>query len=193
MTLADLWQKISDFLVQLTGMDETIVGFLCVPLLLPFLAGLLMLFFFRKDKMSLLAALFTLKPVAAYPIWWWLFSLLQNANFPDWLSALESPLLSFLPLVPAILLTAMIVFAFRTLFKQRWLAWLWLGGDILRWLNTFILFAFPGNSETSSSVMLIVFTFGLVFPSFYALLALVIVTTRYLWMKHHLFDIPGSR
>jgi hypothetical protein len=167
-----MWQKISDYLAQLTGIDEVIVGFLYVPLILPFVTGLLMLILLRKDKLSLLAALFTLKPVIAYPIWWRL-AILLTVDPPEGMSA---PISSFLSILPAILLTAVIVFPFRALFKQEWLSWVWLGGDVLRWTNTFLLFAFP----FSTGAML---GFGLMFPSIYALLALVIVSIRYFWLK----------
>lgn len=111
MCLADMWQKISDYLAQLTGIDEVIVGFLYVPLILPFVTGLLMLILLRKDKLSLLAALFTLKPVIAYPIWWRL-AILLTVDPPEGMSA---PISSFLSILPAILLTAIIVFLFRSL------------------------------------------------------------------------------
>jgi len=167
-----MWQKISDYLAQLTGIDEVIVGFLYVPLILPFVTGLLMLILLRKDKLSLLAALFTLKPVIAYPIWWRL-AILLTVDPPEGMSA---PISSFLSILPAILLTAVIVFPFRALFKQEWLSWVWLGGDVLRWMNTFLLFAFP----FSTGAML---GFGLMFPSIYALLTLAIMTIRYFWLK----------
>ena len=64
----------------------------------------------------------------------------------------------------------MIIYVSRNMFTN-WLAWVFLGFDILRMLNTYIL----ASSDEMDNFS---FPFGLALPSVIAILALIIATTR---------------
>jgi hypothetical protein len=147
-----------------------IVIFIVLPLLLPFIVGIVLLVWFRKDELNRLIALFTLKPVLAYPIWFYITSTIGTHWYDNWFDNVKQLLGSWLPLIPAIIFTIGIIYIFRNMFTHQ-LAWIFLGLDTLRMLNTFIL-------ASSDEMDNFCFPFGLVLPSIIAILALIIVVVR---------------
>jgi hypothetical protein len=156
--------------MSLTLDGPLLVIFIVLPLLLPFVAGIVLLVWFRKDELDRLIALFTLKPVLAYPLWFYITTTIGTYWYDNWFDNIKQLLGSWLPLIPAIILTIGIIYTFRNMFTHP-LAWLFLGLDILRMLNTFIL----ASSDEMDNFS---FPFGLVLPSMLAILALIIVATR---------------
>ncbi len=156
--------------MSLTLDGPLLVIFIVLPLLLPFVAGIVLLVWFRKDELNRLIALFTLKPVLAYPLWFYITTTIGTHWYDNWFDNVKQLLGGWLPLIPAIILTIGIIYAFRNMFTHQ-LAWLFLGLDILRMLNTLIL----ASSDEMDNFS---FPFGLVLPSMIAILALIIVVTH---------------
>ena len=144
--------------------------FIGLPLALPFVVGIVILVGYWEDELNRLIGFFTIKPVLAYPIWFYLTTTIGTYWYDNWFDNIKQLLGSWLPLIPAIILTVGIICAFRNMVTYH-LAWLFLGLDILRMLNTFIL----ADSDEMDNVA---FPFGLALPSMIAILALIIVTTR---------------
>lgn len=152
-------------------LDGPIVAiFIVLPLLLPLVIGIILLIGFRSDELHALIALFTLKPVLAYPIWFYITTEIETVWYDNWFDSVKQLLGGWLALIPAIILTIGIIYTFRKMFVQQ-LAWIFLYLDILRMLNTFIL----SSSDRMDNFS---FPFGLVLPSVIAILALTIVVVR---------------
>ena len=156
------------------------------PLALPLIIGIIILTHFGKEKSIRLAAFFTLKPVVAYPLWVLIrFSIspLRFGLMPGPPNPLGDILLdlraSLLAAIPAIALTIAIVYVFRQLFKAR-SALLFLMGDVLRWVYTFVVsvtvFNYSGNFPYLGILLIII---GFLLPSIYAIAALIFVTSRH--------------
>lgn len=141
--------------------------FIVLPLGLPLVAGIIILAGYRKDELNRLMGLIAIKPVLAYPIWFYLMNTVSTTWYDSWLDKINGPLL---PLIPAIMLSIVIVYVSRNMFAHG-LAWLFLGLDILRMLNTFIL----ASSDEMDDFSL---WFGLLLPSAVAILALIIAMNR---------------
>lgn len=138
------------------------------PLLLPSFISLFILARYWKDDVSKYIGLMSIKPVIAYPIWFFI-------STSDWINQVYDlkPILTVVvPLIPAVILTLVIVYFFRHLFPQEESAKVFLIGDIVRWLNTFVFSAFP------SALLFSLMYFGLIFPSLYAIGGLIIVVKR---------------
>ncbi len=138
-----------------------------LPILLPFLIGSAILVFSWKDELNRLIGFFTLKPVLAYPLWFYISTTVIDTWYDNWLDHIIHSFGTLLPLVPAIILSIIIIYSFRAMFTNR-LAQLFLGLDILRMVNTFIL----ANTSMGDFFLL----FGLILPSLIAVLALGITT-----------------
>jgi hypothetical protein len=156
-------------IVDMTGLGTTIVfDFVVLPLILPLIIGLVIIFVFNREELDRMAGLFVFKPVIAYPIWFFgpLAWLQQETTG---VRALDSVLL----LLPGLVLPIIIVYPFRHLFSKHRLVWLFLMGDILRWGNTWLVFGFGedmGNPFVSSLLWV-----GLVYPSVYSIVVLIIL------------------
>lgn len=145
--------------------------------ILPFILGLVILVKYRKDDLSRLAGVFTFKPIIATPLWAVIFQ--QTTSVPVMLpeAADKSHLLTplyILTLLPGATLTLLIVIAFRKLYaqKSKW-AYVLLGLDMLRWLNTFfahLIWVRPYGLSTGWFLYIA----GMVLPNVYAVIALVI-------------------
>jgi len=144
--------------------------FVALPLMLPLAAGLVILVGYGNDELNRLVGFITIKPVIAYPIWFYLAMTVSTTWYDNWFDTINQSLGHLLPILPAIFLTIGIVYTFRSTFADL-LAWLFLGLDLLRMFNTLIL----SNSDDLDGYTL---PFGLVLPSVIAILALVIVVTR---------------
>jgi hypothetical protein len=146
--------------------NDIVLEFLILPMLLPFLIGLIMLILFRKDAVSRLVGMFTLKPVIAYPLWFLLFLTdLSNSN----------SLIYVIGLIPAVLLTIAIVLLNWKVFQRSMIpAAIFLGLDALRMLNTLLTWVGVGDEKPVP----ILFYFGLVLPSLIAVAALVFAIVR---------------
>jgi hypothetical protein len=158
------------------GIDTTsvLLYFMVLPLLLPLIIGLIVIFVFWKDELGRMAGFFIFKPVIAYPVWLWgPFARLNQET--THIKALDSMLL----LLPGLVLTVIIVYPLRHLFYQHRLAWLFLIGDILRWGNTwFITSSGLEIFDIKQSVLGILFWGGLIYPSVYSIITLVILLVR---------------
>jgi hypothetical protein len=151
---------------MVTSENSLLINYVVFPLALPLLIGTLVLVAFWKDRVSRLAGFFTLKPVITYPM----FLMFSISNYYSVKSFGEL----LFPLLPAIGLTLLIVFAFRDLFRKSWIAGLFLAFDIFRWANTLVLNYL--ESQLFDWMMYI----GLIFPSLYALLALIVAVVRHI-------------
>jgi hypothetical protein len=144
-----------------------LIFLLCyAPIILPFLIGLIIFITFRKDRIGRLIGAFVFKPVIAYPLW---FILVQKTTGVKILDNL------FL-ILPGLALTLVITFFFRQLLLQNRIAWLFLVGDVVRWVNTWFIFRNGGNSSPDIQSPLL--WFGLIYPSVYAIVALLTLMTR---------------
>lgn len=141
-----------------------------LPLVIPFVIGIILWVGFPTDELHGLISLFTLKPVLAYPIWFYITTNIEPVWHDNWIDDVERLFGGWLALIPAIILTIGITLTFRKMFTQQ-LAWIFLYLDILRMLNTFILSSSDGLDYFSAP-------FGLVLPSLIAILALIIVGVR---------------
>jgi hypothetical protein len=159
---------------------------LFLPLLLPFVGGIFILISHWKDDISRYIGLLSLKPVIAYPIWFLI-------SWSDWYSKVydntNPVLMAAFPLFPGILLTLIIVFLFKRLFKIDKAVWLFLIGDIVRWMNTFVFSSFTDSDVVFNLFVFLVF-FGLAFPSLYTIIALDVVRKRAISQKTILTTEP---
>ena len=123
-----------------------------IPLALPIIFGSLILKGFWKDEVSRLAGFFALKPVAAFPIYIFI-----------WGDGIWS---TFFPLILYLLLTLCIAFLFRDILKEHIVARYFLLGDIAGWLIAFVFWVYL------NSVGLIIAELFL--PTIYATLSLFV-------------------
>lgn len=152
---------------MLAGMLQLFAGFFIVGLpafILPLIIGPIILFTYRKDQLSGIAGALTLKPLLATPI-------LGVTTYMGLRQAVDPWLLS--TLLPGIVLTLLIVLAFRHSLKtDPDIVGVLLVADAIRWLNTHAMLA-SGDSFWSP-----LFLVALVLPSLYALMALGILQRR---------------
>jgi hypothetical protein len=121
----------------------------------------------RRDSIVLMAALFTLKPLLATPLW---AVLLGFRGTPSIVTI-------FLSLLPAVLLTTAIVVIFRPVFANKSLrskAWRLLALDWVRWGNTLSMSLL---TPIESGVALVLAIAGLLLPTVYALVAYKIASS----------------
>ena len=144
--------------------------FIVLPLALPLVVGIVILVGYCETELNRLIGFITLKPVLAYPLWFYITTTVGTTWYDNWFDNINQSFGSLLPLIPAIILSVLIVYVFRNMFTHR-LAWLFLGLDILRMLNTLLL----ASSDEMDNFSL---PFGLALPSVIAILALIIVSTR---------------
>jgi hypothetical protein len=144
------------------------------PLSIPFAVGLFILVRYWKDDVGRFIGFLSLKPVIAYPIWFFI-------SWSDWYSKVydnsRPVLMAVFPLLPGIFLTLITVNFFRYLFKIEKVAWLFLIGDIIRWANTFVFSAFVDNNIVLNLFVFLAF-FGLAFPSIYTIIAFIVARKR---------------
>ena len=132
-------------------------------LIVPFFAGISILNNQRKTPLRIMAGILTLKPIVLTPILVMLDSTFYSLN-PG------------LAMSPAIIVTAVIVFAFRSLFfgyEARRAAWLLLALDTLRWLSTLGL----SSVDFLSDPVWLFWLFGIpsiAMPTVFAVVALII-------------------
>jgi hypothetical protein len=144
--------------------------FIVLPLALPLVVGIVILVGFWEDELNRLIGFITIKPVLAYPLWFYITTTVVDTWYDNWFDNIKQSFGSLLPLMPAMILSISIGYVFRIMFTHR-LAWFFLGLDILRMLNTLIL----ASSDEMDNFSL---PFGLVLSSMVALLAIIIVVTR---------------
>ena len=133
--------------------------------ILPLILGSILLIRFRQDNMSRVLGWLTLKPIAATFLLAWYLAIFGSSEGD----------IPFFALIPGPLLTFIISFRFRNLFKtQKLLFGLFLGLDALRWINTFIMLSpwvqpsyHPDNLRGSSFYII-----ALILPNVYALIAM---------------------
>ena len=146
---------------------------------LPALVGVILLLAYLRsarggdDRLVLLAALLTLKPIVATPIWLFILNL---SAYP--LPSL--PLAVLLSLLPGVGLTAVILVLFRPMFMEpgRTPPRILLALDCVRWLNSFFALVLSvGSSNIGVAIYCILpmAYFGMVLPSIFALVAAVLV------------------
>jgi len=138
-----------------------------IPFWLP--AGLgLYLWLNRPHALGRMAALLTLKPILATPLW---LAILSAEPQP-------SPLRAGLSALPGLTLTLLIVWACRSVFSGSTAgpAWSLLGLDGLRWLNSAALaLTVSGRySQATGSLACLMAQIGLALPSLFALAALAV-------------------
>jgi hypothetical protein len=155
--------------------------FFVLPLAMPFVVGLIVLVGYGKDELNRLIGCITIKPVVAYPLWFYLTNVVGTTWYDNSLDDITQSAGPLFALLPAIILSIVIVLVFRNTFTHR-IAWLFLGLDILRMLNTLML--------TSSDFQFWLFAFGILLPSMIAILALIIVTTRKKTINSSLSTLP---
>jgi hypothetical protein len=138
-------------------------------LVMPAVIGIVILAAYGRDPLSRMAAFFTLKPVVAAPLWGailiWTRSYNLNETGPAFL----------LSMLPGAILTLLIVWKFRSLFRgaqSRW-AWILLGLDGVRWSNSLFLSWSPHPVLGMVSVSV-----ATVMPTLCALVALGVATRR---------------
>ena len=152
-------------------MDASNVFFvylLVLPLFVPLILGVIIWIRFSSDKLSRLASLFTLKPILAYPLWFFIFlSGFRNLSNPD-------PGTELLSLLPGAILSVAIVYRYRDLINEDGLAKWFLGLDIYRMFNT-LLFMEATFANITGYIFLFI---GLVLPSAYAVFALIAAIRR---------------
>lgn len=132
--------------------------------ILPLWIGLKLFSEAQRHRGSLLfmAALFTLKPLLATPMWILLYS--SGGSSPTLLSVTLS-------ILPAVVITTALVMAFRNVFANpsvRPKAWALLALDWVRWGCTLMLMLL---GLTNSSLAVVFVPLSLLMPSIYAIVA----------------------
>ncbi len=133
----------------------------------PLIIGLILLIRHGKSPLGRMAGLFTLKPLLATPLWISLFDELSHGHLP-------AALMALLSVIPAIILTILIVLPCRQAFAvDAKIAGVLVAGDALRWLNCFFFLLL--NEATSPLMLLVSLPIGLILPTGYAIMALILV------------------
>ena len=138
-------------------------------LLMPAVIGIVILAAYGRDPLSRMAAFFTLKPVVASPLWGAILIWTRSHNLN------ESDPAFLLSMLPGAILTLLIVWKFRSLFRgaqSRW-AWTLLGLDGVRWSNSLFLSSSPHPVLGMVSVGI-----ATAMPTLYALVALAVASWR---------------
>lgn len=144
-------------------------------LLIPAIVGAITFGLFSDDSLGRLAGFFTLKPLPASA----LFGLILLAS-PAERDPKEWALWS---VIPGVALTVLIVWNFRHLYiPATGLPYLFLAADVLRWGNTYVLVSSLGpelnlHPEAYPGFWISLVAAGIL-PSAYAIMAIVILTTR---------------
>ncbi len=135
---------------------------------LPLIIGPIILRLFHDDELSKIAGVFTLKPLVATPLWALTLALFGKSTPPE-------DIAQVLSLIPAIGLTAAIVWRFKHSFKtDARIASVLVGADAVRWLNTFAWMQFGAHPRITDPFLLA----GWILPNAYAVMALVILWLR---------------
>jgi len=143
-----------------------------VPLIAPIIIGVILLIRFKKYRFGLLAAIFTLKPIIAYPIWFFVYS-----NYYDNRNIF---LAASMAILPGVVLTLIIIYKFRSLFNfkiNNWAAWLLLSFDTLRWVGVY-LYSLGGDSPISKFIDVYSISSALMMslnPTLYSFIALFLI------------------
>ena len=138
----------------------------------PITIGPIILLSHRHDALARLAGVFTVKPLAATPLW-----ALILALRPDIRSDAQQTTSLLLTLVPGIGLTLLILWVFRRVYKlEPTRAYVLLGADVIRWLSTFVMLLMYPNADLSLRAGY--YLLALAVPNAYAFLAAIIVTDR---------------
>ena len=142
--------------------------------ILPLIAGPLILVFFRKDPFSRMAAFFTLKPVIATPLWILLYQLTLSIHYTYHTFAFY-----LATLLPGFLITLILVYGYRFLFRSSPLVFsLLVGLDVVRWSYTFFLFLPVLGFSPVELAKNPWFIIALVLPNLYTGMALSLVLFR---------------
>ncbi len=145
--------------------------FLSIPFLIPAAVGLYLLISW-PGSLGLMAALLTLKPIVATPIW---VAIIQGFS----ISTDRLQPAHFLSLLPGAGLTLLIVLVFRPLFSgpQAGSALILVAIDCARWLNSFLLILPYGDNSGGILIRCISALLGLALPTVFAVVALRTVLT----------------
>jgi hypothetical protein len=140
--------------------------------ILPVITGLVFLGSnrFRSDALNWAATAFALKPLLATPIWaaLWLWSGYEADHQ-----------FYYLTILPGMLLTVILVIAFRNLFKTHsLLVSLLLVGDVIRWVYTFIMFAPWLEFSAHNKTLDVWYPIALILPNAYAAAVLLMAFLR---------------
>jgi hypothetical protein len=134
--------------------------------LLPFVLGAI-IFRSSRDELGRLAAWFTLKPVPATLLW--LTTLVWLANG----LRLDKDAAEVLSLIPSVAITGAITWRFRDLMSTNaGVLAVFLGGDVLRWLNTLAWMRHGGQMPLLDDPF---YVLGLGLPNACAVLAYAII------------------
>lgn len=161
--------KVRNILIVLAVLFATFLYPVITLWLVPSVISLMTLSKFRKNEMAKYIGLLSLKPIFV----WFLFLLVADFNFFERLSAPYS-----FAIVPELILTTVIVYFFRNLFRSHKLAWIFFIADIVRWLTIFIesLLPDPVPEPYFYPQFYVLVLFLLVFPSLYAIVGFLAVS-----------------
>jgi hypothetical protein len=140
---------------------------------LPLISGISMLTYFGKDKVSRCLGFFCIKPMFVLII----FSIVQSYPISGkyyWIVGIESFVFV------EFLLDVMIFFFYLQVFNRNWTLWVFLTGDIIRWLCIFIfdLIRHSMPYEPFSIFALLGLFFSSFYPSLYSVIGLITVRKR---------------
>lgn len=147
------------------GTFFTVITLAWPAFILPLIVGPILLIKFRDDDLSRAAGWLTLKPVLATFLWALIF-----------VSTDSTEATYYLTLLPGVILTLIIAFSFRHLFKSETLIFsMLLLLDAIRWTITFVMFGpwleIPIDPVDPEGLL---YLMALIIPNFYATLSLII-------------------
>ncbi len=142
--------------------------FLSIPFWIPAAIGLYLVAN-RRNDLSLMAGLLTLKPIIATPLWLVIISSLQGSTVGDALIPLGS-------ILPGASLTVLALAIFRPLFfgSRSTSARMLIVLDCIRWINSCLLTGanFRPYKDAIGPLACIFALIGLIFPTAYSVVAL---------------------
>ena len=142
-------------------------------LLLPSLIGFSILTRFERDDVAKYIAFLSLKPASSI----FVFFLADKLNISSYYSLEIFLAVSWF--VPELIMTLFIVYSFRYLFSSEKIVWLFLIGDIIRWLSLSIEgllhHPFPEYPAVPNDIPLFLIV---LYPSLYAIGGLIAVILR---------------
>jgi hypothetical protein len=146
-----------------------IMIFLWPAFMLPVILGSLILRQYGHDPLGRMAGMFSMKPLAATPLWALIFAMGDRQE----ISFAVTQVISW---VPAILLTLLLAILFRRVFStDRRLAWVLIGMDAVRWLNTFTGVAL---NRALGGALSTFYLAGIIIANAYPVVALIILWVR---------------
>jgi hypothetical protein len=173
MRMSEIRMKVKNILTILAVLVAAFIYPELTLWLVPLVISITTLIKFGRNDIAKYISFLSLKPIFVWVLFW----LASDLEFLERFYAPYS-----LAIAPEILLTLIIVYSFKHVFRREKLTWLFLIGDVIRWVSLFIESLLPDPiPEPYFYTQFYVWVFFLlIFPSLYAVIGLISARDRFL-------------